>query len=200
MASIITEIIPQQSFEIVLNRLGAILLEEISNQVQVQALPDDVEIFIERMEGFDKSEDIVINVSCNNMNYQGQVQRGSQSDTTFFIDVYSTGEASASGAGHKDVRMKLHRYIGMCRYILSSTKYKTLGFEAGIVTGVNVTGVQFNNTDDREQADFIRMARLSLSVKIYENQEMWDAIVLQANDTTIKLDETEKGYKLIFNT
>ncbi len=199
MAVLITEIIPQQGFEIVLNRLGAILFEEVSNQKNEQSFTDDVSFWIERQQPYDKAEDVVIVVSCNNIAYNGQTQHGAQGDTNYFVDVYARGHESEATTGNDDTRFKMHRYLGIIRYILNSTKYKTLAFPPALVGGVNVQTIQFDDNYGRQDGAFIRFARLSVSVRINESQELWNTDPFEGMDTTIKLDLTEKGYKLIFN-
>ena len=85
MAAIITEIIPIQGFEIVLNKIGVILFEELSNQKLIQVINGDFDLFIERQEPYDKSEDVVINISLDNDNFTGKTQKDSQGLTSFFI-------------------------------------------------------------------------------------------------------------------
>ena len=92
--AVITEAIPQQGFDIVQNRIAEILVEEITNQIAVQELTDEVNVFVERIEPFDKSEDVVIMVYLKEGDYDGYTQRDTQGTNMYFIDVYAGGEAS----------------------------------------------------------------------------------------------------------
>jgi hypothetical protein len=196
MASIINEIIPNQGFEIVLNKIGVIVLEELSNQKIIQPIDSDFEVFIERQEPYANSEDVVINISYENSDFGGKTQKDVQGNTTFSIDIYTTGIESAGQTGNDDARIKALKYAGMIRYILSSTKYKTLGYAPGLIGGSMVENITNQTKYGNEDASFIKFVRVTFSVRIQENQEAWTGIPLLGNDTTIKLDMTDKGYKL----
>lgn len=200
--ALINEIIPVQGFEVVLNKIASILLIEVSNQISIQGITDVVEVYTERMAPFDKSEDVIINVSCNSANYENMNQRDVQASTDYFIDVYTRGFDDNVEDGEENSRHKLHRYIGMCRYILSSVKYKTLGFDMSLrlVGGSYVNSINFDDNYGNQDAAYVRMARLTLSVRVQENQQMDDVVEFLGNDTTTKLSNTDKGQKLIFNT
>src|SRR6478736_6758867 len=113
MAAIINEIIPQQSFEIVLNKIGVILFEELTKQKELVPENDDFAVYIERLESYDNSEDVMINVSLSNISQSGLNLKDSQGQTTYFIDVYTGGSESSSKTGSDDVKNKLHKYVGM---------------------------------------------------------------------------------------
>lgn len=198
--ALINYIIPMQAFEVVLNKIASILLIEVSNQVTLNSLNDQVEVYTERMTSFDKSEDVLINVSLASSNFQNITKRDSTGLTDFYIDVYARGFESDLSTGEKDSRNKLHRYMGMCRHILSSSRYMYLGFEPGLIGGVYVNSINYDDNYDNQDAAYIRMARLNLSVRIYEFQDMDIPVEFLGNDTIIKLSNTDKGQKLIFNT
>jgi len=201
--ALINEIIPLQGFNVVTKRVGAILLSEITNQIALQSLNDDFKVYLQRTVEYDKSEGVVINVSSNTASYSGQNQSGSQGDVSFTIDIYCSGNSSGSGINHKsgdaDSSDRLDMYLGFCRYIMGHTKYKILDFPPGLVTRVYVNSWQKDNTMSKDQSDYIRMAQLVVSVVVAESQEMWETQPLSGNDTTIKLSDTDKGYRLIFN-
>lgn len=199
MASIINEIIPISGFEVVLQRLGVILLEEVTNQETMQALASSSEVFIERQENYSQAEDVVISVSCNNINFGSFDTKESQGDTTYFIDVYTGGVANVSQSGNDNARLKLHRYVSIIKYVLSSAKYLTLGFPMGFIGGKYLKYIEFQDSYDSQDASFIRYARLTYGVRIQGGQLAWDGIALTGNDTQIKFDLTQKGYKLTFN-
>ena len=69
--AIITETIPRQGFEIVQNRIGEILLLELTNQKALQGFTSDFGVFLERQEPFDKEEDVMITVMLSGADYKG---------------------------------------------------------------------------------------------------------------------------------
>lgn len=199
MASIIENIIPRQGFEIVLEKIAVILFEELTRQKSLQTLGDDFGVYIERQTAYDKSEGIVISVGMDGADYVGKNQFDVQGNTTYFIDLYTTGDETLVTTGDDNSRFLTLKWLGMMRSILSSTKYKTLGFQPGLIGGTMVEKIQNQLSYGNGDANFIKFARITFSVRIQENQEMWTSIELQGNDTTIKINETEKGFKLTFN-
>ena len=200
MSAKITEIIAEQSFEILTKEVGAILLLELTNQITLQSSDIDLGVFIERIEPVDKSEDVVVNVSLNNVNYDNHNEFTSQGSHTFNIDVYCFGEASTDENANDNVRIKLQKITGWIRYVLQSTKYKTLGFEHGLIGGTYVQSINFDDSFGKEDGSMTRMSRLVFSVRASEFQDSDELLAFTGNDTTIKLGLTNKGYKLIFNT
>lgn len=198
--ALINEIIPMQAFEVVLNKIASILLIEVSNQITLQSLNDQVEVYTERMTSFDKSEDVLINVSLASSNFQNITKKDSTGLTDYYVDIYTRGFETDSKTGEQDSRNKLHKYIGMCRYILSSARYMRLDFEPGLIGGVYVNSINYDDNYDNQDAAYVRMARLNLSVRIHEFQEMDIPVGFLGNDTITKLSNTDKGQKLIFNT
>lgn len=199
MAAIINEIIPQQSFEIVLNKIGVILFEELTNQKVLVPANDDFEVYTERLAPYDNSEDVMINLSLSNINQSGLNLKDSQGQNTFFIDVYASGAAKHGETGSEVVKKKLHKYVGMIRYILSSAKYPLLGFSAGFIGGKQVEQIQFQDNLSADDASNIRFARITFTVRIMENQQMTTPIPLDGSDTKTVLELTNKGYKLTQN-
>jgi hypothetical protein len=200
MAVLITEIIPLQNFEIIKDRLGVILFEELMNQKKLQCKGIDIDVSIERQEPYDKAEDVVVNISQNNIAYNSIDERNSQGNISFNIDVYASGNATIEKDGNTITRVKLDMILGWIRYILSSTKYQTLAFPKGLIGGTYVDSIQYDDNYGSQDGAFIRMARLQFSVRASEIQEMWNGLEFTGNDTVIKLDNGTKGYKLIFNT
>jgi len=200
MASIITDIIPKQGFELVLEQLGIIILEELTNQKALCNLDYDFEVSLERQEPTDKGEDVVISVGFDNADYSNKNQSTTEGMTTYFIDIFTNGIESTNETGDDNSRIKSSKFLGMIRSILSSTKYKTLGFEAGLIGGTMVESLQNQLRYGNGDGSFFKFARLTFSARIQENAEMWQGIELLGNDSNIKLDSTEKGLKLIFNT
>jgi hypothetical protein len=205
MAAIITESIPLQGFEFVEKRVAEILLEELTNQKAIQGLTSDFDVFLERQEPYSESEDVVVMVYMHGSEYQGFTKKDMQGVTTFFIDVYAGGEGSVGELASVDAKDKLNKYVGMIRYILSSAKYATLGFPAGLIGGKYVEEIKFDTAftpygnHSNYDAGYIRFSRTIFTVRIQENQDLWTGIPLQGNDTIMYLNEGLKGTKLTFN-
>lgn len=203
--ALITEIIPVQGFEIVQNRIGEILLMELQNQKTLQGITSDFGVFLEREEPYDKSEDVMITVMLHGSDYTGFTQKDSQGNTSYIIDVFAGGFGTSTQQPSLVARRKIFEYVGMIRYILSSAKYQTLGLPYGLIGGKYVESIKFDidfsNFGNHSNYDgsFIRFARILFTVRIQENQALWDGIPLLGNDTLVTLDETNKGFQFKFN-
>lgn len=202
---IFTEAIGTQSFEKVSKRIAEILTEEIANQVSIQSFDDSVEVFWERIEPFGKEEDVMISVALREDDFDGMTQSATLGEAMYFIDLF------CSGWGEGDVNPsiisgnKLYRYMGLIRYILSSGKIPTLNFPPGFIGGKYIKkfmiDTDYSNFGNHSNYDgsYIRFCRFIFIVKVQENQELWDGIPLQGNDTTINYQNTPKGMLLTFN-
>jgi hypothetical protein len=202
--AIITEPIGEQGFEKVANRIAEILTIEIANQVTIQSFPETVEGYLERIEPFDKSEDVMFSVALREDNFDGYTQKDSQGGAMFFIDLFCSGYGEGSDVPSIVSAKKMYRYAGLIRYILSSGKMPTLGFPPGLIGGkyikkfmVDTDYSNFGNHSNYDGA-YIRFCRFIFIVRVQENQQLWEGIPLQGNTTNISYEDTPKGTQLIF--
>ena len=193
----ITEIIPEQNFEAVLTRIGEILTLELANQKTLQPvrLPEKVTVFKERITSVDKAEGVVIIVLLDGFSNKYATQSDQQNTTNYFIDVYANGKAKTDVPGDNIVATILDKYVGLCRYILQTNKYVTLGFTPGFIGGKNVEGFQMYEQPNTQDANFGRMGRIGFSVRINEGQELTAGVLLDNNTTEVLLELTDKGYQ-----
>jgi hypothetical protein len=202
---IITEQIGTQGFELVGNRIGEILLEEVLNQKEIQSFEDNVEIYLELQEPFDKSQDVVISVDYKLSEYEGYTTRDSQGKCLYYVDIWTCGYGIGDTPASIVAKDKLFRYLGIVRYVLSSSKYLTLGFPAGLIGGKYIEKIIVDNDysnherHSNQDGSYIRFARVLFSVRVQENQNLWDSVVLQGNNTKITYNNTPKGTQLIIN-
>ena len=205
MSAIITEIIPPQPVEIIENRIGEILVTEIANQQNLQFLTENVGVFLERIEPFEKSEDVGILLTLYDGDYSEFTQQSSQGSYMYYIDLYCTGEGNSTETASINSKNKIQKYVGMIRYILSSGKYPTLGFPYGLIGNKHIKkilyDVNYSNFGNHSNYDgsYVRFCRMILMVNCIENQDLWLGIPLQGNDTNITYENTSKGIQLIFN-
>lgn len=203
--SVINETIGVQGFEKVANRIAEILTIEIAKQQDLQGLEEDVNVYIERIQPFNKSEDVSISVYLKGGVYEGYTERDTQGEYQFYIDLYTSSVGNRTENPSIVSKNKNYKYIGLIRYILSSTKYMTLGFPPGLIGGKYVKSIsqdlEFANfgAEPSKDGSFIRFSRVLFIVRVQENQAMWDAIPLLGNDTNITYEESALGTKLTFN-
>lgn len=198
MEVLITEKIGKQGFELISEQLGAILLLELSNQKKIQCKGFQLDVYNERQNPIASSEDVVVNVSLNNIAVSSHTEREFDSVLNFFVDVYVNGNESINLSGDAETSQKLNLIIGWARYILSSTRYKTLAFDYGMIMGTYVRNIQFDDNFGEQNGTFSRMARISFEVRAVEGQDMETGNILNQNNSIIKLEETELGYKYNF--
>jgi len=203
--AIITELIGKQGFEKVANRIAEILTIEIANQVTEQSFTETVEGFLERIEPFDKSEDVMFSVALREDNFDGYTQKDSQGGAMFFIDLFCSGYGEGDTPPSIVSANKMYRYAGLIRYILSSGKIPTLGFPPGLIGGKYIkkfmVDTDYSNFGNHSNYDgsYIRFCRFIFIVRIQENQQLWEGIPLHGNTTNITYEETSKGTQLVFN-
>lgn len=206
----INEIIPPQGFDIVGNRIAEILKIEIANQVTIQGFEETVDLYLERIEPMDKSEDVMVSVALRQGDFEGQNLRDVQGTYRYFIDLFVSGYAEEDPDGEVTApsivsRYKLYRYLGLIRYILSSGKLNTLGFAPGLIGGKNIAKIlidtDYSNFGNHSNYDgaYIRFARFWYDVRVQENQLLWDSEPLLGNDTLFTYENTPKGTLLTFN-
>ena len=204
MANLITELIPDQPFQIIQNRVGEILLEEITAQHTLQDLDSDFKFYIERIKPYDESEDVVITLACREQDNQEYTQQSSQGQNLYFIDIFCGGIENGNLSMSEDVRLKLFKYVGIVKYILNSGKYPTLGFPRGLIANKHVKKVTFDtdysNWGNHSNYDGsgIRFCRILFLVTAREETELWQGIPLQGNDSVVYTG-TNKGTQLTFN-
>ncbi len=194
----IDEIIPKQGFEQVGEVIGAVLSLELAVQKTRRSLPEDINCYHERITPYDKGEGLMVNVMFDSAKYDSFTESNAQGPSIFNIDVYATGRSSQYERGGTDASKRVQMYLGMCRYILQSTKYKTLGLEPGFIGGTYVDSMQMYDVQNVQDAASVKMGRLSFSVRIQESQSLWDGVDLINNITQVKLHETDLGYKYLF--
>lgn len=197
MSALIEEIIPEQGFEIVGNKIGTIIFEELSKQKELQPLriTEELNVFSESSVPESITENLTINVLFDSANYGSISEKDAQGKTNFFIDVYTTGVETDGVPGDVDSAKRLHKFLGLCRYILQSSKYKILGFPAGLIGGTYVESIETLPPAQKQDSAFTRFGRITFGVKIQENQKLWEGVLLSQSDSNIKLQLTEQGYK-----
>lgn len=193
--SLINEIIPEQGFEKVRDAIGAILRIELEAQKTLQSLTDDINVYVGRNNPFQQSEQLMINILTDSANYSSIHEKGTHGNTNFFIDIYTSAKEKGNVDGGEMSTRKRDKYLGMIRFILQNHKYMRLGLPAGLIMGTYVEGFENFEPSSNQDATFVKMSRLSYSVRIVEQQDMWNGIEINSIFTTVKLDETQRGYK-----
>jgi hypothetical protein len=88
--AVLNELIQPSRLEKVANRITEILAEEIENQKCLQGFQENVEYYIERIEPFQRSQDVSIQVYFKGGVYGNHTQQGSQGECQYYIDLYTS--------------------------------------------------------------------------------------------------------------
>ena len=196
MAKIIN-VIEKQNFEIIRDRIGAILYTEIKNQLQLTN--NDIlkcDIFVERNTPVDKIEVPTIIVSLASINFDNKNQTTVRGTTDYYIDVYTSAISGSTADGGQRASLNLHRIAGICRYILEHPAYKTLDFTPGMISNVAVKSLNIRSLQGNDAMN-TAMGRLVLSVAATETNGHQCACDLSDYYTNVKIDTSNQGYVYI---
>jgi len=200
--------IPQSNFESVRDRIATILKEELDNQSVLRGtgtnpvipnLDYTADIYTERFTPVDKSEPNVIIVRIGNISLDNRTAITQSAECQFYIDIFTTAKQTSTGLGYYNSAIKLQRLVGLVRHILMSPYYDRLAFSDGIIENRSVNQIQFSDIRDEQDAEFSRMARITFSVRMQENQNEITPNSASSYQTIINIEETEKGYLLTYN-
>jgi len=200
----ITEVIPEQASLIIQRKIAEILLLELTNQKALQSLTSEFEVYTERIEPYDKSEDVLISLALRESTEAEHTADSGIINNVYFIDVFTGGQESQTEDMSTNVHRKLSKYVGMIRYILSSPKYPTLGLPRGIIANRHIMKLtydtDYSNWGNHSNYDGagIRFCRIIYSVTAVEYTTLPTGVPLEGNDTIIEIG-TNKGIQLIFN-
>lgn len=198
---LILNVIPPQGFEIVRDRIGEILADEILSQVTKSYNEDiDADVYVERSNQNDKTELPLINISLSTGSYDNKNQGHVNGTYIYDIDIYTNAKSTDELGGDVLAAMKLQRIMGVCRAILENPIYKTLGYEPGFIlrTGCSDLNIAVPGAGKLDTLNTL-MGRLSFSVVIIESTTLIVPVLAAGYDTTIKMELTEDGYKYVGN-
>lgn len=191
MDAIITELIQDLPYQIIQNRIAEILFTEILNQKTLQGVDGDFELFVERIEPYSSTEDVMISIASKQQENVEYTQRQSKTENLYFVDIFAGGIENNDQSLSENVREKIFKYVGWIKYILNSGKYDTLGFPRGLIMNRHVKKVvfdtEYSNWGNHSNYDAmgVRFCRILYSVTAIESTEAWTGIPLLGNNTII---------------
>lgn len=195
--SLIDGIIPPSAAEIVIDRVGQFLAEELANQaVLTSNALFNAPVFKERVTPYLPEEGPTLNVFFERSEFSGQHQGQSNAEVRIIVEAFSNAKATGTS---KETRadvlsmIKLKRLLHVCRYILDDPLYKTLAFDPGFIMWRHVENIWFR-PETKQDADTSRLGRLTYVVKVAEVNALINPPTIAGYVTTVKLEETENGY------
>lgn len=194
MALINTQI-PPASFEIVRDRITAVLAEEIANQHALFPDPelDGLIVYMERIVPMNRGEAPAINVRWAGTPFNSRTMVQSDGMNTYQIDCYAQAKTSDTEAGDAKAIFKVSKLMRIVRAILLNPKYKTLGYQSGFVMSVNISNIKIDREPIQDAMNYM-MGSLLFDVKLPETTELIDPPLISGAETSIELQETDKGY------
>ena len=193
--ALINSIIGPSGVELIKHQIAAVLKTELENQKVLQSDDFPINVFVDRMVPIDKSEVVVINVRFESLNPESINQHGSQEDATFTIDAWAVAKQTPTKRGDLLSTNLRDKLIFQIKAILQSTFYVTLDFVPGLVMSSNVGNIEPYEPNNNQDASFVSMARLNHNVRFYQDYKVKDGVQITNNLTTVKLLNTELGYK-----
>jgi len=186
--------IPTQNFELVHNRIGEILTEELQNQVLSYYRTEfDMKVWKERDIQFNQAELPSINVIMERADYDNMHLGQTDGNTRYFIDAYYKAKSTQDSLGDELASNRLQKLLGAVAYILRDPKYKTLGFARPFIQHTRIESMVFGKPI-KQDASHVVLGRLAFIVRVPETNVLVTAPAFAGNDTQVSLQQTDQGY------
>lgn len=201
MSALINHKIEKNNYELVRDKIGAILFLELNNQYVNYYTPEaDVEsVTVERTNPEDFTELSSVNVSISEDSFDNKHQGQVDGSVIYLVDAYVKSKSDPSGGGDVKAQFKVQRLLGIIRAILEDPQYKTLGYTIPFIKRVMVSRVEIRGGTPADAAN-TAMGRLTLSVEMIENTQLLEGVDLESAITSVKLGISDFGYLYQFNT
>lgn len=193
----IKNIIPVTNFEKVRDRIGEIIVEELTEQLYmgVTGIDPEFKVFVERFVPFDITELPAISVSFANGDYSNYDSKSTDGNYTFNVDVYTASDTEGDVPGDQLATFKLERLIGILRGILKSSHYLTLGFDRPSISNTKISNIQIADPKNYKDAGSVMHGRIVFHVRVTEDVELSTTFASNGFFTSWVLFGTNKGYQ-----
>ena len=191
----ITLPIQTQSFELVRDRIGEILADELPEQAILIGDTDlNATVFRERFVPMSSTELPAVNVYLARGEYNKLTNINQDGVYSYNIDVYTSAATTNDERGDSLAMVKLQKLMGVVHGILSHQAYLTLGFAPGLIGHRSVKGLAIQQPGKGKDAESVVMGRLMFDVKAADVNERVQGTLIAGYQTTVKLHESEQGY------
>lgn len=196
--SVINGIISSQSFEIVRDRIGAILADEFANQALLTGDPAlKAKVFVERFIAFGHSELPAINILFDREEFVSRTAVDAQGLSRYIVQCYTSAKTDDVERGDTKAMIKLQKMLGIVRAIIMDPKYVTLGFANPFIWNREIESITVADPGRTPDATNSVTGRIIVLVKMPETTELISPTLAAGFDTTVRLEETEMGYRFI---
>ncbi len=194
--SVINEAIVTRNFEVVRDRIGEILADELPNQATLNSLTYlDATVWNERFIPFSYAEMPSVNVSVLDKTLDSYTQYEDDQTVVFNIDIHMSAKTVGSERGDVRSMHRLQRLSGVVYGILMHNRYKTLGFAPNtIVMNRHVEKLSIGQPEETNDATSVTMARITYAVRIADGTQTPEPVLIDGYQTQVQLEETDSGY------
>lgn len=195
--SLINGQIPSQNYELIRDRIGAILATEIAYQASLDTtLEVPSKIDIERFIPYNADTEFpAINVNFWKGEYGNTDVRKTEGTYYFNIDCYADSPNVGTVRGDKLATAKLQRIMGLVRAILKNPAYITLGFVADVIGQVEIQGIYVANKSIVPDALNETVGRVILKIRALETVNLINnQNFAQEVTASLKIGTSNKGY------
>jgi hypothetical protein len=193
---VIVERIGTAAFELIRNRLFAIVADELFQQAAITYDDDflDATVYMERYVPFQVTEMPALNVTYAGMVPLRESKNSAHREYRYFIDVYGASPTTADERGDRRSSMRVQRLMAVVDAILRDKRYITLGFAAPFIMNTRTDAMNVGNQSDTKDASNICLARLEFIVAVPENVQDIQPRTLDSYVTQVTIDNTDLGY------
>lgn len=189
--------IPSSNFELIRDRIGEILADEIKNQFTLFGDSDlgNTVVWNSRFIPFAHNEMPAVNVNFFRGDYTGWDAEESLGIYKYSIDCWGAAKTNLTNAerGDSKAMIRMQKILGVCRTILEDTQYRTLNFPPPSLSTTWNEALDIANPMGQD-AESVIMGRVIFNVRVNEGIQLLPATMIGGADTKIKLELTDLGY------
>lgn len=190
----ITGVIPPQNNELVRDRIGEVLIDELENQALISYTPEiDATVFVEYGPAFHPTQMPCVNVKLGSGSFDNKDMTQVDGSYVYYIDCHAKALSTDEDDGSTLATYRLHRIMGIVRAILENPQYKTLGFAAPSISSLGVQSIDIQEALKQDSSSTV-MGRLTFNVKVVETVELITPRLIDGYNTQVKLGQTDRGY------
>lgn len=194
MSSKINLSIGRQSYELVRDRIGEILIEELTNQVATynnQYARADVTVEGNKVSDYTEMSTVFVSLASDE--FSNEHTGCSTGDVVYFIDCICRAKNTDTAEGSYLSSFKAQALAGIVRYILKDPAYNTLGYTPPFISRVTVESIKVGDAS-KNDLESTTGARVTVRVTVNENNAMPTPTLINSYTTSVTLGSTNTGY------
>lgn len=189
----ITTVIGRQSYELIRNRIGEILIDELAAQTTLGNQYTNADVTVEGLNVVDATETSVVKISLADGEFSNEHAGSSDGVYLFNIDCFCKSKSSIGVDGNFKAAEKTQALMGIIRYILKDPQYRTLGFNPGFIGGCTVQSIKIGEAEQKDLFNVVG-GRLVFKVKALEINGLLNATLMNHYQTSVTLGTSAQGY------